>query len=224
MSNSRFQTPNDSMKQLYDRLMIKHNACVNYHDIMLQAAQFEVDELNSDTNPAFIAFFEHLAGCIDCAEEYTNLVDILREYTIASALIVLQRQRTFFTKPVPTAERKDSKKWLKLRQSTKRQLELTIPAITLQQMVPTMATTTLYNSQLTELVGKPFFIISLVDTQNLPILKVMLREPQIKQWQVTVQTQQRRYSQTANSQGMTEFNTIPAVELSQGIVLTFDEL
>lgn len=223
MSHHNSQNPSKPVQQLYDQLTAKPDACTHYNDLMHQAAQLEADDINIDLDSRFSAFLEHLDVCLDCAEEYAGLVSMFREYYAAEKPVVLQKQRTFFPKPEPTAERKDPKKWLKLWQSAKRQLELTIPSINLQPMVPTMATTALYNSQLTELAGKPFFIVSLIDTQNPPVLKVVLREPQEKSWQVHIQTQQNRYSQIT-TKGIAEFATIPVDELSQGFVLTCDEL
>ena len=224
MSHQNSQNSNEAIKRLQAQLNAKPDACANYNDLMLEAAQLEAEDINIDTDSRFTAFFEHLDACVDCAEEYADLVGMLREYYTAPEPVVVQKQRTFFAKPAPTAERNDPNRLLKLWQAAKRQLELTIPRINLQPAVPTLATISLYNGQLTELVGKPFFIVSLIDNQNPPVLKVILREPQTKQWQVNVQTKQNRYSQTTNAQGLAEFNTIPVEELSQGIVLTCDEL
>ncbi|XSG77321.1 hypothetical protein ACP8Y2_09970 [Herpetosiphon llansteffanensis] len=224
MSYQDSQNPNQRMQQLYNRLTAKPEPCANYHDLLLQAAQFEADEVDIDTDIRFTALFEHLDLCLDCAEEYAEVVEMLRAYANAGQPVELQKQRAFFAQPAPTAERKDPKRWLKLWQAAKRQLELHLPTINLQPMLPTMATTALYNSQLTEFTGKPFFVVALIDTQSPPVLKVTLREPQPKQWQVTVQTSKQRYSQTTNAQGNAEFTTIPAAELSQGIVLTCAEL
>ncbi|WP_110519325.1 hypothetical protein [Herpetosiphon llansteffanensis] len=219
-----YQNSHERIEQLYNLLTAKPERCANYHDLLLQAAQLKANELNIDQNHRFTVLFEHLNLCLDCAVEYGEVVEMLRAYANASQQVELQKQRTFFTKPDPTAERKDPKKWLKLWQAAKRQLELHLPTINLQPMLPTMATTALYNSQLTEFTGKPFFVVALIDTQSLPVFKVTLREPQPKQWQVIVQTSKQCYSQTTNAQGTAEFTTIPAAELSQGIVLTCAEL